>query len=315
MIEIHTGGIGKVYVTTYDENGLPVEPDANPIVHIKDAETGEELLSSIASLVSSNYPGDYEFVLPQFCLSCDRIFTVTWSYTVESREINIVEYLYVSTPYATVDELIKELGFSSRPEDANYFPYERIKSAERTARMMIDTELGFSLGKKQGSVVAYGTGADVLLLPSRIISIDSMSQNDEVVIDYSNNFNSFGYDIEITETDYGVRIRPNSPGQDIKESYTFDITGMTRNAFKDGWRYEVSGIIGWKYIPVEIKQCVFLLVNDLLCNESSWRSKYVKKITTAQTSIETSSLSFSGTGNAIVDSILHKFKMVQAVII
>ena len=46
-----------------------------------------------------------------------------------------------------------------------------------------------------------------------------------------------------------------------------------------------------------------------------WRTKYVKKINSGQMSVELSSQSFNGTGNALVDSILQKFKMIQAVII
>jgi hypothetical protein len=60
---------------------------------------------------------------------------------------------------------------------------------------------------------------------------------------------------------------------------------------------------------------MFLLVNDLLCSDSTWRTKYVKKIDSGQMSVELSSLTFNGTGNAIVDSILQKFKSIQAVVI
>jgi hypothetical protein len=77
----------------------------------------------------------------------------------------------------------------------------------------------------------------------------------------------------------------------------------------------VYGLFGWNYVPVEIKQSVFLLVNDLLCSENIWRTKYLKKINSGQMSVEISSLAFTGTGNAIVDSLLQKFKSIQAVII
>jgi hypothetical protein len=60
---------------------------------------------------------------------------------------------------------------------------------------------------------------------------------------------------------------------------------------------------------------MLLIVNDLLCNDSIWRSKYVKKMNTGQMSVELSSLAFAGTGNAIADAILQKFKMIQLVII
>lgn len=315
MIEVYTGGIGKLYLTTYDENGLPVAPDSNPTITLEDVDTGEEVLSSVASLTDSDYPGEYEIVLPQFCMVCDRIYKVTWNYSISLRNNRIIEYLYVNTPYATVDEVISELGYSSRPENENYYPYEKIKTAERTARMIINNELGFAMGRKNKNVACYGDGADVLRVPERIISISKVYENDELVYDADNNFNIIGFDIEITETNYGIRIVPANPGDDIDEKEEFDYTGLTSGRFRDGYRYNIEGIFGWEYTPMEIKQATFLLVNDLLCNDSTWRSRYVKKINSGQMSVELSSLSFSGTGNALADSLINKFKMIQAVII
>jgi hypothetical protein len=180
---------------------------------------------------------------------------------------------------------------------------------------MINTELGFSIGKYEKTVVAYGDGADVLLLPEKIISISSIYENDELVINNSNNYNVFGYEVEVTETGYGIRIIPTNPGDDIDEEEEFDYIGLNKGRFRDGYRYEITGTFGWNYVPVEIKQCMYLLINDLLCNDSLWRTKYVKKINSGQMSVELSSQSFNGTGNALVDAILQKFKMIQAVII
>lgn len=315
MIEVYTGGIGKIYLTTYDEDGFPAAPDSNPTILVEDAETGEVAAQSVASLIDSDYPGEYSFVLPQSCMTCDKIFKLTWEYILDSRTNRIVEYLYVNTPYCTVDEIITELGFSSRPENTNYYPYEKIKTAERTSRMMIDNELGFSMGRDNKPITAYGDGADVLRLPKRIISISKVYENDELVYDASTGLNIIGFDIEITETSYGIRIVPANPGDDIDEQEEFDYTGLTKGRFRDGYRYEIEGIFGWEYIPIEIKQATFLLVNDLLCSDSIWRSRYVKKINSGQMSVELSSLSFNGTGNALADSLINKFKMIQAVII
>lgn len=314
MIEVYTGNVGTINLTTYSD-GVPVEPDSTPTVAIIDVETGLSVASGSASLIDIDYPGEYKFVLPTSATSVDRVLQVTWTYSIASKSIQEKEYIYVTTPYATIDEIIDELGFSSQQNEANYFPYEKVRSAERVARMMINEYLGFSLGKYTGTIVAYGDGADVLILPSKMISCSSLTENDRLVIDSNTGLNEFGYDVEITETGYGLRIVPSTAGDDISEQDKYDIIGISRGQFKNGWRYEVSGIVGWKYIPAEIKQCVFLLVSDLLCNDSVWRTKYVNKINNGQMSVEISSLSFSGTGNSIVDSILQKFKMIQAVVI
>ena len=315
MIEVYTGSVGKIFLTTYSTDGLPSEPSSTPTVTITDAETGSVVTTGTASLIDSDYEGDYQYELPSSITSSDRVLKATWSYVKNGKNISEVEYIYVTTPYATVDEIISELGFSSRPEDPNYFPYEKIVSAERAARMMIDNELGFSMGKKAKTVSAYGSGADVLVVPERIISFDSITENDKLVIDVSEDYNDFGYNVEITETNYGIRVIPNTPGDDVSEEEYYDVLNLRSGQFKDGYRYDINGIFGWAYIPVEIKQCVFLLVNDLLCSDSIWRTKYVKKINSGQMSVEMSSLAFNATGNALVDAILQKFKMIQAVII
>lgn len=314
MIEVYTGSLGKINLTTY-EDGTPVEPDSAPTVVVIDAETGSSVATGTAVLIDADYEGEYEFTLPISATSTDRVLKATWSYTISNKNMQEVDYVYVTTPYATIDEIISELGYSSQPQDANYFSYDKVKSAERVARMMIDEYLGFSLGKSTGTIVAYGDGADVLILPSKMISFTKLTENDRVVIDTTENYNQFGYDVEITETGYALRIIAQTPGDDISEQEYYDIINLRSGQFRNGYRYEVTGVVGWNYIPVEIKQSMFLLVNDLLCNDSTWRTKYVKKINSGQMSVELSSLTFNGTGNAIVDAILQKFKSIQAVVI
>lgn len=314
MLEVYAGSIGTIYLTTY-EDGVPVAPDSSPSVTIYDAVSGIQVVSGNPTLINNNYEGEYEYILPSSATQIDRTLKVAWSYSISGRQVVENEYLYVITPYATIDEIVSELGYSSRPEDRNYYSYDKIRSAERAARMIINNELGFSFGKEYSSTTAYGSNADVLILINKILSVDKIYENDELVLDVTNNYNNFGYDVEITETGYGIRIVPNTPGDDIDEEENFDYTGLTKGRFRDGYRYEIHGVLGWNYIPSEIKQCVFLLVNDLLCSDSIWRSKYVTKINSGQMSVELSGLSFTGTGNAIADSLINKFKKIQAVII
>ncbi len=317
MLQVYTNNVAVLNLTTYDRSGIPAEPDNLPIVYITDTVTGAVVNSGVATLIDSDYPGDYSYELSSQYTNVERVLKVLWTYYVDSFQVNHVEYLYIHVPYVTVDETISELGYSSRPEDPNYFPYDRIVSAERTARMLIDSYLGFSLSLTQGTITAYGSGADVLILPSRMRSITKLVENNETVIDTEEgeNYNIFGYQVEITETGYGLRIVPPSPGDDVAEQELIDITGYRKGRFRNGYRYEVSGLVGWDYIPLEIKQAAFLLINDLLCSESTWRNKYVKKINNGQMSIEFSGQTYQGTGNALADSILNKFRMIQAVII
>lgn len=317
MLKLYTGNFGNIKLTTNDAEGFPVAPDfnASPIVKLIDPDTNQIVVFASATLIDEDYPGEYEYIVPPQYLQFDRVFKVEWEYIVNSAPIKETDYVYVVTPYVTIDEIMEELGYSMRPEDPNYQPYEKMQSAERMARMMIDTELGFSLKKEQKTITAYGSGADVLSFPERIISISSLKENDELVIDNSTNYNIFGFNVEVTETNHAIRVIPPNPGDDIDEQEEFDYTGLTRGRFRNGYRYEITGVFGYSYVPNEIKQCMYLLVNDILCSDSAWRSKYVKKINSGQMSVELSSLAYTGTGNAIVDSLLQQFKTIQAVII
>ena len=314
MIEVYTGRVGTINLTTY-EDGLPTAPDTTPTVVVTDANTNSAVSSGVAVIIDSDYPGEYSYRLPASATSFDRVLKVSWSYTINSRLSTEAEYVYVSTPYATPDEIVAELGFSSRPEDPNYYSYDKIVGAERVARMMIDNYLGFSINKNQGTVVAYGSNADVIVLPSRMIEITSIRENDELVIDTASNYNIFGFVVELTETNYAVRIIPPNPGDNIDEQEIIDFTGYTKGRFRDGYRYDITGLVGWNYVPFEVKQSSFLLINDLLCSDNIWRTRYVKKINSGQLSVELSGQSHLGTGNAIADAILQKFRMIQAVII
>lgn len=315
MIEVSAGSVAEVFLTTYGVDGFPTAPSSTPTISIIDAETGATVETGSPTLISSENVGEYSYKLLSSSTSYDRVLKITWQYTISGKTTTIEEYLYVNTVYATVDEIISELGYSSNPSQPNYISYEKIASAERAARMIINTELGFSMNKKAKTAVAYGEGADVLILPERIISFEEIRENDELVIDTSPAYNIFGFNVEITETNQALRVVPPNPGDDIEEQETIDYIGLSYGRFRNGFRYNIKGIFGWNYIPQEIKQATFLIVNDLLCSDSVWRTKYIKKIDANQMSVELSPRTYNGTGNAIADSLIQKFKMIQAVII
>ncbi len=314
MIEVYAGSSTKINVTTY-YNGEPTEPVEAPQAVVRDANTNTILLVDFAEQTEDAYIGEYELLLPANVTDSERILKVEWEYQIGQEFFNSIEYVYVTVPYITVDEIILELGFSPYPEGPNYQPFEKVHSAARTARMIINSYLGYSLTKNNNPVVAYGSDTDVLMLPHRILEFKKLYENDKLVIDIDADINNFGYDLEITETNNALRIIGSTIGDDIQESEEYSVIGITTAKFKEGNRYKVEGTFGYQVIPLEVKQAMLLIVNDLLCNDSIWRSKYVKKMDTGQMSVEISSLAFNGTGNAIADTLLQPFKMIQLVII
>ena len=314
MIEVYAGSSTKINVTTY-YNGEPTEPVEAPQAVVRDASTDNILLVEYSEQTEDAYVGEYELLLPANVTSLERILKVEWEYQIGEEYFNSIEYIYVTTPYLTVDEIILELGFSPYPEGPNYQPFEKIHSAARAARMLINNYLGFSLTQNTNPVVTYGNNTDVLSFTERIIEFKKLYENDQLIIDIDAGVNNWSVDLEITETNSGLRVIPSTAGEDIQESEVSRVLNINNSRFKNGYRYKIEGTFGYKVIPLEVRQAMLLIVNDLLCNDSIWRSKYVKKIDTGQMSVELSSLAFSGTGNAVADAILQKFKMIQLVII
>ena len=85
--------------------------------------------------------------------------------------------------------------------------------------------------------------------------------------------------------------------------------------FRDGKRYTVVGVIGWQFVPQDIRTAAIMLVSDILSNDYQWRNKYLNKVNLSEITFELNSSAFLGTGNAVVDSILDAYKNIGIVLI
>jgi GTPase SAR1 family protein len=312
LLEIYTGEQAVVYYTVRDSAGMIVEPDSAPVVNIFDADTDLLISTGASELIDDDNIGVYQYAIPSSVNNAERSIVISWEYELLSEEKVFAEHSYVVSPYVTVEEIISELELSDTPGDPRYYSEDQIRSAERGARMMINAFIGRKVSAHYGISTAYGTGADVLQYDEKINSFSRLIENDVVVIDIDNDINTFGYAIETTETGHGIRIV--APGENINESPVITIIGST-GSFKDGYRYELDGVFGWKYLPMEIKQAAFLLVNDFLCDDSTWTQKYVRKLNLGSMAISFSNSAYAGTGNFIADSLLSGFKSFGVVVI
>jgi len=314
LIEVANSSLHNIDLIILNDQ-VPTDADGSVTVYLKDADTDGDIRSATAINVEDD-EGHYTFKLNPSDTSVDRMLLIEWSYVLDSEAVLQKEFINVATPYASPGEIVDELGLGAEASDINYFPYERLKTAERLARIQINNYTGRNFGKRTGSQNVYGKGSDTLIFPEQMISFNKVEQDDIVRYDSDEDYNTFGFDIALTETRQGLRI-VNGSQMDVQDNQappTLYWNPITYK-FRDNSRFKVYGIIGYNYVPSEIKQAAFLLINDHLYNDSLWRQKYIDEIDTGQMKFKMRDSAFSGTGNLIADDILDTFKSVGIVVI
>lgn len=312
MIELTTNSFHTIdiYITKDD---YPVAPTGTPTYIIYDADTGANI-SSGTTVADTEDVGHYTINLTNLHTSVDRTLKVRWTYVLDGRTVNEEEYVIVSTPYADISEIIAELGLGSEPVDYNYFPHEKLRSAERMARLMINNYTGREFGQRLGTEIVYGNGSDTLIFTERMSAFTKIEQDDQVMYDSTQNINLFGFDVVLTETGQGVRIK-NSSELDVTEYPASAYITPPRLKFANGARFKIYGTMGYPYVPLSVKQACFILISDLLYNDALWRQKYIAEFDTGNMKVKLRDKAFAGTGNLLADDLLDPYKLTGIVVI
>lgn len=252
--------------------------------------------------------------------------SVVWDFSINSIDY-VQDFKYdVSTPLVMPIDVATELGFSLSPTSSRYRSEKELLTAERTARYTIEQFTNVSFGKEFKTVTAYGQNTDVLVLNEQILSISQIKENGTVVYDPENNINKFSYTFEPTESGRSIRVANYGdireyelePLVDIAGANTdtsYSSTGLRTSAFRGGSRYEVSGTYGFNRVPSDVQQAAMLLINDFLCQDSIWRTKYVQQASMSDFKFTFFKEAFYGTGNALADRILSGYKTMDMVVI
>ena len=175
--------------------------------------------------------------------------------------------------------------------------------------------LSYDFKVTTGSTVSFGNNSDILLTRERILTVTQLNENGIPVwykVLPNGKTNTFGYDLEVTETNQAIRII--DAGNTLDE---YDRVRVIRrhNLFKQDARYEVFGTFGWSTIPEDVLFCVRLLVKDYFCRDTAWRVKYVEMIKASDWSITFNAGRHLKTGNIVVDQILSLYSPNQLVMI
>jgi hypothetical protein len=289
--------------------------NADGVVHVHVSDADYDILIAQGEAYNDPAIGKYTFDLTSDVTSLNRVLKVSWSYLVNGKQTSQDDFYEVYTPYASISSIISHYDFGTRPEDLNYRSVTEIAAAEKIARMQIDGYTMQTFGRVYGYQEVFGIGSDAIELTQRMVNLQKLYENGILMIDRTVDpqINLFGYDVQLTPTNKAVRII--NQGYGVNYDTGFDIASQYAGRFRDGYRYQFYGEMGWLYVPSDISSCAVILAGDYLSQDAQWRNKYLKKVDLSEVSFELTAGAFNGTGNVIVDSVLDNYRNTGIVVI
>lgn len=315
MQDIVKGSEERIHINIYND-GVLTQADNLPTVFLYDADNDTTPLTGFNNQVVDEDPtGVYSYLLTTLLTGTEKVLKVVWRYLVNGAVFNQEDFYRVSSVYASVSDIQDFLDLGNDGSQLNYKSPEKITSAEKIARTIIDGYTGQSFTKYSGSQEVFGKGADAVHVTEKMLTIEKVWENDVLVIDntITPNFNTFGFALEPSPTGFSVRII--NQNSNVRYDNQMDPTSTRFGRFRDNARYKFQGQIGYKYVPEDIKMAAMLLVGDILSNDYNWRNKYLSRVNLSEVSFQMAKGAFNGTGNVTVDNILDQYRNTNIVII
>lgn len=296
MIEIYRNSTEFIGLTVYsngayvdatDEDGNPVMPT----VTLTDSDTGAFIVSGEAT---RDDVGRYSFLINLPYTQEERTIKAVWNFQIGAQEASKVDIVQVVTPYATPDEL------RSLYPDLENFTFDQLKELEKRARYIIDTVTGQSFGirRKRKSVML---GQSVTYLEEPIVEVESVTIG--------------GMPFDFTDT--GIVIDSNGwvLRGPVKMNHFYYTSYMPELRLWKGYSLELTGLFGYRTVPMDISMAAAMLVKDYSCQEDVWRLHGLDAVKAADWRFEYGKNTYRGTGNVDVDLILSKYRSLGAAII
>lgn len=314
MQQVHNGVQEDIELSIYN-NGTLTNADGTVLVTITDADAGTTLVTN-ASATNLMPLGVYSYTLTPTITATNRVIKMVWSYSIGGKATSQSMFVEIVTPYALVSDIIQYYNIGQKPSELNYKAAIEIANAEKIARMQINSYTNQNFGRRYDSQEVFGSGSDAIELTEKMISLDKVYENGQLVIDYtaSTTYNVFGFNVEISPTGKAIRIINSSYG-DVRYDNQVDPTILYYGRFRQNARYLFTGNIGYNYVPQDIKMCAILLAGDYLSRDSQWRNKYLNRVDLAEITFGLSNAAFTGTGNVIVDQMLDNYRNLGIIVI
>lgn len=247
--------------------------------------------------------GSVTFELPERFSRYDGEYSlIVYEGTADNKgDVLLMDTVRVVRPYINTAD-IAPVG-----KEDEYIKYERI------ARTMIDNIVG-GFYYQDALYDLQGVGADKLPVGHRVNKLLEVVENNVLVYEIGGTDNICDYGLTTDKTSIIVSqvdendlqdSRPVSPV--IAGSDSYDNPALRAVTFPNGYNYRVYVETGWPMVPQDIKEATQLIIEDMACGSPNYWSKYVREYETKDYRVDFHRPSFAGTGNLLVDQILHRY--------
>jgi hypothetical protein len=323
-MEIYVGSNNPVKHKVF-WRGEPADADNLPVVSIYDVSNDpitpinpNTVLLNVTAEKLETDNGLYQIFLPTSLTNKTRELKVSWTYAISGLTQVKEHKLFVVQPYTDLAQASTVMGIGNDLSDPNYKSYDELFAAEKYARKVIENYTGQEFYQYYETHSVYGTDSDTLSLPSRITNLYKLYSNDVLLEDNINNIDNWNYQVDITESGFGIRINRAA----MLDNTVYTANGMvppsihdSPGIFQRGVRYTVFGKFGWEAVPDEVELACIELMKDYFSKDNLWRNKYVNKISTFDWDFEYGSGATSGTGNLYADQLLSDYVVSKVLLI
>ena len=323
-MEIYVGSNNPVKHKVF-WRGEPTDADNLPVVSVYDVSNDpitpinpNTVLFNVTAEKLETDNGLYQIFLPTSITNKTRELKVSWTYAISGLTQTKEHKLFVVQPYTDLAQASTVMGIGNDLSDPNYKSYDELFAAEKYARKVIENYTGQEFYQYYETHSVYGTDSDTLSLPSRITNLYKLYSNDVLLEDNINNIDNWNYQVDITESGFGIRINRAA----MLDNTVYTANGMvppsihdSPGIFQRGVRYTVFGKFGWEAVPDEVELACIELMKDYFSKDNLWRNKYVNKISTFDWDFEYGSGATSGTGNLYADQLLSDYVVSKVLLI
>jgi hypothetical protein len=234
----------------------------------------------------SGYPSvDGKFTVPLAWQETDKpgILRIEWFDNNTFRKNQYVEVVTPIAPLSYIESVLTENGSVSQNFN------QQVKEMENTVRLIIEAYTGQNFSAVYGTKYAKGT-VELSKVLSQSIQIDAISP-------------PLTADLQQQFTYLNIKQAP-------PEGFTPGFDGVIRvpNDYYSNVRYTVTGLWGWLEVPAAVQEAALILIQELSCNESLYRDRYLQSVSYADNRFQFSPMAFAGTGNVKADQLLDSFK-------
>ena len=242
-------------------------------------------------------------VVPYAFTTSEGEVTVSVTFTIDNVQVTKTDMFRVVTP------IIKR---SAVPDisSADYNDLEPI------VRHFLEVYCYQYFGTYVGVETIRGKGFDYIQTPLRLITMDSISFNEE-------EYDAAGFVVKddgwlIKRANWEtltLKQAPPDPDTLVSNGIITAPYSRLNTTFWMDQPYAIDGVWGYEAVPTPVAQAAKLLMEDWSCQDAKYRNKYLENFRAADWRIQFKSQAFAGTGNLTADMLLNDYTRTRMEII